>query len=1233
MSERPIPRFDAPLANFSTAEPTLAETFFAQMSYSYEPLYDSFVQRRKYGNQREAGYDPFKDPQTKGYELFATSWYHATSPDHMTDILSTIDKSKSTRAVLADAPMWKQFTTGILDPINVVPIPLIGGARTAFGAARRVALGSAAIQTGLEVPSLAVDAVRTAEESALNIASTAFFGGLIGGAAGGFSKAADAGRQRTIEQIQNEFETIRRLENVSTLTRDEIAAAPPQAERRFASDSDQDLVAQIRAFEARGDDEAMGYVNEFRKELGLRELERAQVDLKDPYGIMPTWFTESPAFKMVTTPLKRALQSKYPSAVKEKFVELSADAGITLNLHSIGATARQSVFQRSAQSNARWVATHDKLVKLWADETNAPTAAPMDINIGNVARKLSRREDTYESWLDSVSRKRITKTTELTEAESRAIKVLDDYFTSAGSRLEDVGLLGTRKGIDRRIERLEAKIEELNNQLAVAQTKKTSRGRLEASMIEGRVKGLGNKLAEAQQTKLAFEEVGITPREEDVFFPRFWRPDAIRKDRAAFEKIVYDWYETNPYIYEFNSKQAVWEKKKLSTRPEDIMARVKLTTDRILGESDPANVDNIGFGYGRSKHFRHRQLDIPNALVMDFIETNPLAAMKTYAARIEPRYEYARMFGDDVDGVVFDMEMEMIRKGASEKEINQMRRDYMHLYDRIAGAVIRNPDSLSYKAAFALREFASFSYMGSAGLAALPDFGRILLEYDMGDIIKAIHASTDKTARNMSKQEIRLSGEVIDYLKGSAYLRLQEDMTNNIASSSILNSARNAFYVLNGLTPMTTIAKTLAGMVDSHTIIDHAIRYNKLTQQERTWFARYGFSEEDARRIARAPWHRSEQGLYMANTEQWADSILIPEIENKTLRVIEQNDDGTPVGRTNADGVYVPARYNHDSKTIYFDRDYIEGPYFDSKVWLNPRTEGIKPMPDIFKTPKQWANFVMLHEVNHSRYRPNTGESKIDYENRINEMALKDYREAETINEELVLKFRTGLNSGILNTIMSGTPADKPIITDGVAYLPINIAKQFGFREDPKIKGYARIENGFLGLPFQFYSFVLANVNKTIGAMAQGQLKNRAIGISTMMGLSYMALSLRTPDYIWQDMSVQDRFARSFDMSGVMALYSDVFYTAMHTSLALGGPNITGGILSPKFPQEPSLLDAATGLAGAGPSWLADVAAGAYDFASGNYGEGAMQIVRNLPGARMWFLKDDVNQITRAWAN
>ena len=168
-----------------------------------------------------------------------------------------------------------------------------------------------------------------------------------------------------------------------------------------------------------------------------------------------------------------------------------------------------------------------------------------------------------------------------------------------------------------------------------------------------------------------------------------------------------------------------------------------------------------------------------------------------------------------------------------------------------------------------------------------------------------------------------------------------------------------------------------------------------------------------------------------------------------------------------------------------------------------------------------------------------------------------------------------------------------------------------------------------MALPFQFYAFALANVNKTVGLMMQGAVRNRLMGVAAMMAMGYMVTAIRTPDYVWDNMSPQDKLARSFDMSGVAALYSDLMYTTMQTALAMGGPNLTGGILQPRYPQQPSAVDAITNVTGAASGWTADMIMSMMTFAGGDYGEGASQFIRNLPFSNLWFLKNDVNQLGR----
>jgi hypothetical protein len=307
---------------------------------------------------------------------------------------------------------------------------------------------------------------------------------------------------------------------------------------------------------------------------------------------------------------------------------------------------------------------------------------------------------------------------------------------------------------------------------------------------------------------------------------------------------------------------------------------------------------------------------------------------------------------------------------------------------------------------------------------------------------------------------------------------------------------------------------------------------------------------------------------------------------------------------------------------------------WQERGWENPRVEGVNPIEKgIINSPDDYVTFIKMHEIMHTihpskslGFDKRTKIGLANYENAINDLATAEIKKQARVSPETVKTFRGALSSGVMNTILMGTPADKPIITDGIVYIPMRVAKQFGMKEDAAYKGYARIENGLLGLPFQFFSFALAAVNKTTAAYGHGQLKSQYIGTAIAMGLGYMTLQAKTPDYV--EMSYSDQFARSFDYSGVAALYSDMFYTAMTTVSALGGPNITGDLVQPKFPQQPDTIDAVTGLMGAGPSISSDLIRGMWEITTGNVGEGSKDVIRNLPFARLWFLKAKINEMT-----
>ena len=860
------------------------------------------------------------------------------------------------------------------------------------------------------------------------------------------------------------------------------------------------------------------------------------------------------------------------------------------------------------------------------------------------------------------------------------------------------------------------------------------------------IEALGRRIDGA---KAAIDAANVEPKAEP-FFPIFYKHDKIRANREAFIKILMREFEKNPYVYDFNMETGDYVRIKLGTDPVELRKRAESTTNKILSEGDPVESGDVVAGLGRSKHFRHRNLDIPRSAIIDYIETNPVSVLTSYNGRVRPRALFQEKFGKDYNGVRTEMELEMIRAGKSEAEINAMRRDFDSLYRRVVSNVLDNPDAINQKIAYGLRFMSGLTFMGGAALSSIPDFGRIVMQYELAPMMKGVQSMIDMDTLRRSGLETQLSGSALEYALGM--YRLESQVSNNFVAPKLLNSAQHMFYIANGLTPLTIAYKKLSGLVMGHTLIDYSIRLadGTISQSDRVFVAMHGIDEALARRIAKAPWQRNKEGLILPNTEQWADHIEIPEIEGKRITVIEAMEDGSSVSKTNSKGEVIPAYYNRKTNTIYFDRGFIEGPMFQRKGWLKPRTVGVNPLPDIFKTPKQWANFVMLHEVNRSRFsaedlnleipKPADGFTRIyrfavkdqqrakvadwvaesetyqnmlkasgrwfsdsleeakwyakenpegellytdvptkdveayrvsnivqtkdglnpqafsaraekelfvprdvadasklfstlenvAYENKINELAMADYKAAQKISVDDVERFRVGLNSGITNTVIHGSPADRPIITDGVVHLPMSIAGKFGFKEHPVLKGYARIENGFLGLPFQFYNFLFGTMNKTAAAMAHGQVKNRAIGAATMLGLAYMVLKAKTPEGTWDRMSFQDKMARSVDASGLLPFYSDLFYRTMHSTIALGGPNITGGFLQPKFKQRESVLDVVTDLAGAGPSWAANVGEGLFKVVSGDYGNGTADLLRSLPFSTMWFFKGEVSELAQA---
>jgi len=1215
-------------SGYAPDRPKFGTVIEANLGRTFDPIFSTVERSLKFGAKRDPNYD-FKKYAAGQYLDFAAEFAAQPNDQAAVNLRQQIDRSSANRQTLAMATTAQLLGSAFFDPINYIGIPFGGPALTIGRAALRTAASVGAVEAAREGAILATDPLGRYDEAAINVGSSILFGAAIGG----LVSAPAIGRAQAFERVSNyvnEYNTLQRAnENAANISPEMFTARMPREQRPYAGMDDASLQADLLARVGEADDlraragndeslqdlrdsaaEVERNAGELRTELGLRYIEDSGFRMDDPYGIPANWFTDSVFYKAITNPMKRALQSKYPTAVKEKFFNLAHDMSLGINQNSLGIRSEPSVFLKTAVSHGNMAKMESSLKDLYGQVQQNPMA--------------------FDDWIASASRKRLLGDANMSEAELKASSVLEDYFgRDVTGKLEENGLISTARGRENRIRIINQEVESLT-------ARRVDASERELSIIDSRVRSLEKDRDMMVRMARGDYDEGVPPvdRPAEPFFPRFYNLDKIRQNKEAFTNIIMDEFRRNPHVYEFDPVSGDYVRKTLSIDPVMLRERADRTVNNILSESDPVGSGDVVAGLGRSKHFRHRTLDIPTAAIIDYIELNPVSVLNSYNARVNPRTLFQEKFGKDYFGVATEMELDMIRAGASEADINKMRVDFDALYRRIVSNVLDRPDAMNQKIAYGLRSMATFAFMGGAGLTSLGDFGRIVMQYELAPLMKGIKSSIDMDTLRMSAQETRMAGSALEYVLGM--YRLESQMSNNFVAPKLLNSAQQGFYILNGLTPLTIAYKRLSGLIMGHTIIDSSIRFadGTISDFDKMLLLKHGIDEELAIKLAKTPWERNKEGMILPNTEQWADHIEIPEIQGNRVTVIEAREDGSPVGRTSANGSYAAAFYNRESNTIYFDRAYIEGPMFERQAWLNPRMEGVDALPDIFKTPKQWSNFVMLHEINHSRFSAeDLGIDPINvaaYENRINQLALADFKAAKTISDDLVTRYRVALNSGITNTVIHGTPADRPIITDGVVHIPMNIASKFGLQEDRFLKGYARVENGFLALPFQFYNFLFGSMNKTLGAMAHNQVKNRALGASTMLGLSYMILKMKTNEATFESMSYQDKMARTIDASGLLPFYSDLFYRTMHSTIALGGPNITGGFIQPKFKQRQNPLDVVTDIAGAGPSWAANVAEGIYKVTTGEYGAGASDILRMMPMANMWFLKGEVSELAQA---
>lgn len=131
----------------------------------------------------EEGYDPFQIPgHLDGFESFLDEFTHSRSPEETEVIKQMIENNLDLRTQLQDWGGTRLFA-GLLDPVNLIPVPFALGKGFATGVKRALSAGVpiVGITEGIRH---SIDPTSTTEETLFATVGGSLFMGVIGGAVG-----------------------------------------------------------------------------------------------------------------------------------------------------------------------------------------------------------------------------------------------------------------------------------------------------------------------------------------------------------------------------------------------------------------------------------------------------------------------------------------------------------------------------------------------------------------------------------------------------------------------------------------------------------------------------------------------------------------------------------------------------------------------------------------------------------------------------------------------------------------------------------------------------------------------------------------------------------------------------------------------------------------------------------------------------------------------------------------
>ena len=912
------------------------------------------------------------------------------------------------------------------------------------------------------------------------------------------------------------------------------------------------------------------------------------------------WFTNSPFFKALPSPMKSVITDpNIPNWFKGEVLELANDSGLMLVLNQSGKTVGNSVHQRAARRNGEWVRAYEKVREAWSTLNPRGGADFANVEVQNafeiIRKRIGKDSFTINDFAETLGRAYIKKDTDnLTKIEKDAIDSIRKYFNNAYEELTDAGLLRDKSYLFKSISKKEKKMEsdvdfyekifDSSVMYLVRQSEKHRKTIDDASKIIDQLnadevsRGLTKKQlafrerlrAKVNATQLDLDEVdeifevihGVETI-DDMFAARDFLRTTQRQDRIL--KDVEKQIEKNREIIEDLRAQQQAELDRIENWFPRFYNRPKIRADR-------EGFKQIIVKHMEDKPYIFRYDEVKKKFVKIELDNSPEAISKRADEFIETILEETDE--DVIEAIMAGRGKHFMRRGIDIPTENVI--DYVQT--NVRDVMIAYSDRIGPR----------LEFQKSFG-----QYGKVIGKTSEQEIRRAAKfEDVDKGLR------VRLAADGVDEDTINKAMRDFTVLYDRVVGQVIKNPDALSRKTVNWLKTVTSW--TYLGQAGVAATADVATL----------------FMDHEARNVAKAL------------GAMWDDVDI-----KAARREIQLAGEALDIVKNISHVRHMEAL----SRDVFNDLPDKINNFFYTANGLGPVTVLTKTLDSL----------VRGHTIIEASIKKVTGEaSQFDIEflarynidesmaERLGDLATRKGSPIEQSNnglflpnteswvdDELVDIFRNALRSGVANRIIMAGPADKPIMMDGVAYIPMRIARQFGMSEDPVVKGYARYENAFLSLPFTFYTYTIGAANKITANYAQGAVRSKALHFAVAMGLGYSIVKYRTPDWKWKDMDPEDKAMRAFDFSGLAAFYSDMMYRSLETMQAFGMEDM---MIEPRFKQKPDPIGGIVSIAGAPADYAYDGVKALNDFMTGNFSDGAKQVGRMLPFSGLMMIDDTV---------